>query len=207
METAHATHQFQDYDPSNGFCDICGLSMSAHASAWWLSTTATTSRVEADNDVKIVSQWIEDIEAENPLTEQEYSKHHCRYCEGRCDLISAAFSQGIRDGLKRRPAPALRIEIEATARPWRVADDGRLGHIIDSQGDTIAQTQMLVADPRHEKRSANANLIVQTVNSHTALVEALKLFVAMDKCNYELETMRRSGLFEQVEAALKLARE
>ena len=53
--------------------------------------------------------------------------------------------------------------------------------------------------------SANAAHIVRCVNAHQALVDALKLFVAMDKCNYELETMRRSGLFEQVDAALALA--
>lgn len=48
-----------------------------------------------------------------------------------------------------------------------------------------------------------AEYLIRAANNYQKLVDALKMLVAMDNCNYDLETMRRSGLFEQVKEALE----
>ena len=92
-------------------------------------------------------------------------------------------------------------QVAHTPTPWRVAFDPTV--IVGERQGYECELGGMYGDDA--EASANAAHIVRCVNAHQALVDALKLFVAMDKCNYELETMRRSGLFEQVDAALALA--
>ena len=91
-----------------------------------------------------------------------------------------------------------------TPTPWRTldAENGLLITASDADATPIAE---MICKGEGCPEEADAAYIVRCVNAHQALVDALKLFAAMDKCNYELETMRRSGLFEQVDAALALA--
>lgn len=70
------------------------------------------------------------------------------------------------------------------------------------EGVVYSGELLAMADTDDEEVAA---AIVREHNAHRKLVEALKLFVAMDNCNYELETMRRSGLFEQVKEVLAAA--
>lgn len=70
------------------------------------------------------------------------------------------------------------------------------------EGVVYSGKEIALADTDDEEVAA---AIVREHNAHRKLVDALNLFLAMDNCNYELETMRRSGLFEQVKEALTTA--
>jgi len=90
--------------------------------------------------------------------------------------------------------------------PWRLGGPF-LTNISGKNGEQVA----VVGDHREfeggDYARANAIYLVKAANSYPALVEALKLFLAMDNCNYDLETMRRSGLIEQAKEALRLTGE
>lgn len=47
-----------------------------------------------------------------------------------------------------------------------------------------------------------AQFACEAMNAHVQLRDTLRLFKAMDNCNYDLETMRASGLFVAVDEAL-----
>jgi hypothetical protein len=69
---------------------------------------------------------------------------------------------------------------------------GEARAIFDSEGRLVAN-------------GVTGDITAQIVVDHNTLpklVDVLNLFLAMDNCNYELETMRRSGLFDQIAAAL-----
>lgn len=67
--------------------------------------------------------------------------------------------------------------------------------IFNSEGKLIANVV--------DEQSAMA--ILRDRKAVPLLADALRLLLAMDNCNYDLETMRQSGLCIQVEAALKAA--
>lgn len=93
---------------------------------------------------------------------------------------------------------APRIEVEATARPWGTGDNLK-GFIYSKQtGDCIAVANVAEGMITKTQAEANAALIVRSVNSHQALVEAVKL---------ALTTPGMIKGRDALEAALKLAGE
>lgn len=88
------------------------------------------------------------------------------------------------------PAPASRIEVEATTRPWETyadlifSSEGRavIAAICEPHGSKFCEYKKLeIGSPDFKEAMANAALIVKAVNSHQALVDALTPFAHCDK--------------------------
>lgn len=96
----------------------------------------------------------------------------------------------------------------ATPRPWRVEENNGVSHFIvtddfneqESEGYIVAQTR----DSKESK--ANAELIVNAVNSHDELIEALKV---CEKCfNQKMGlTIGEAEAYSYIKQALKSAGE
>lgn len=99
---------------------------------------------------------------------------------------------------------------QATARPWKKAK-GDCGYIYGADGKTVVAVVNGPCGPWHEVGpiyEANAALIVQTVNSHDAMVEALRNAQEVLVKTYNSGTRRDEvvrGTIKRIEAALKLA--
>lgn len=77
--------------------------------------------------------------------------------------------------------------------PWDVEYNGDADAILDETGDLVAEVYA----------PGEASRIVRAVNSHEALVEALKALV--DRVAYYAPSMDREGDLDAARAALELA--
>ena len=102
-----------------------------------------------------------------------------------------------------------------TPIPWAISDVGigfEIEALVDGKLSIIAQTQQLRPNDRdvnHTERKANAAFIVRAVNSHDALVAALKELLEEHCCDdgsYD-GTTRECEVCRPAHAALKAAGE